>query len=138
MGVSAKPMRSVFSGEVNIEGDIQTGKQFQDLFKQLDIDWEGLLAQYTGYSIAHRISGFFRAGQTWSKETVETFKLNTEEFLQEETRDLPAKAEIDGFFADVDRLRTDADRLECRIGRLQMVAKAKTSKPKTTKKRKQQ
>ena len=118
MGISAKPMRSVFSGEVTIEGDIQTGKQFQAVFKKLDIDLEGLMAQYTGHDIASKISQFFRSGQEWGKETIETFKLNTAEFLQEETRDLPAKPEIEIFYQDVDDLRTVADRLQARIERL--------------------
>ena len=118
MGISAKPMRSVFSGEIKIEGDIQTGKQFQTVFKKLDIDLEGLMAQYTGHDIAGTISQFFRSGQEWGKETIETFKLNAAEFLQEETRDLPAKPEIELFYRDVDALRNDSDRLECRIERL--------------------
>jgi ubiquinone biosynthesis accessory factor UbiJ len=124
MGISAKPMRSVFSGEIKIEGDIQTGKQFQAVFKKLDIDLEGLLAQYMGNEMASRISQFFRSGQGWGKETVETFKLNTAEFLQEETRDLPAKPEIDIYYQEVDKLRNDCDRLQARIERLsQLIAK---------------
>jgi ubiquinone biosynthesis accessory factor UbiJ len=118
MGLSNKPMRSVFSGDVKIEGDIQTGKQFQELFRKLNIDLEGLLAQYTGADIANRVSQFFRSGQEWSKETVETFKLNTAEFLQEETRDLPAKPEIDIFYQQVDELRNASDRLNSRVERL--------------------
>jgi ubiquinone biosynthesis accessory factor UbiJ len=118
MGLSAKPMRSVFSGEIKIEGDIHTGKQFQELFKKLDIDLEGLLAQYAGADLASRISQFFRSGQEWGKETIETFKLNTAEFLQEETRDLPAKPEIDIFYKQVDGLRNHLDRLNSRVERL--------------------
>jgi ubiquinone biosynthesis protein UbiJ len=118
MGISAKPMRSVFSGEIKIEGDIQTGKQFQELFKKLDIDLEGLLAQYTGAEVASRISQFFRSGQEWSKETIETFRLNTSEFLQEETHDLPAKPEIDIHHQQVDELRNHFDRLAARVERL--------------------
>jgi ubiquinone biosynthesis accessory factor UbiJ len=118
MGISSKPMRSVFSGEIKIEGDIQGGKKFQELFKKLDIDLEGLLAQYAGADLATRVSQFFRSGQEWGKETIETFKLNTAEFLQEETRDLPAKPEIDIFYQQVDGLRNDFDRLQARIERL--------------------
>lgn len=118
MGVSAKPMRPVFSGEIKIEGDIRIGKQFQELFKKLDINLEGMLSKYTGNELAGKIGQLFRTGQEWGSDSIETFKLNISEFLQDETRDLPAKPEIDMFFADVDRLRIDVDRLECRINRL--------------------
>ncbi len=119
MGLSSKPMRSIFSGEVKIEGDMNTGRKFQDLFDKLDINLEQQLARYTGNTIAHNISEFFRAGQNWSKESIETFRLNASEFLQEETRDLPAAPEVNIFFAQVDELRTDFDRLQSRIERLE-------------------
>ena len=119
MGLSSKPMRAVFSGEVTIVGDMNTGRKFQELFAKLDISLERQLARYTGDTVAHNISQFFRAGQDWSKESVETFKLNASEFLQEETRDLPAGPEVDIFYAQVDELRTDFDRLQSRVERLE-------------------
>ena len=119
MGLSSKPMRSIFSGEVKIEGDMNTGRKFQELFAKLDINLEQQLARYTGDSIAHNISQFFRAGQDWSKESIETFRLNASEFLQEETRDLPAVPEMDIFYRQIDELRTDFDRLQSRIERLE-------------------
>jgi len=121
MGLSGKPMRSVFSGEVVIEGDVHTGRKFQELFAKLDIDLEKKLAQYTGDTIAHSISQFFRAGQNWSRDTIETFRLNLAEFLQEETRDLPAAPEIDIYYRQVDELRLDFDRLQSRISRLENI-----------------
>ena len=119
MGLSSKPMRSIFSGEVKIEGDMSTGRKFQELFAKLDINLEQQLALYTGDSIAHNISQFFRTGREWSKGSIETFRLNASEFLQEETRDLPAGPEVDIFYAQVDKLRTDFDRLQSRIERLE-------------------
>ena len=119
MGLSSKPMRSIFSGEIKIEGDMQTGRKFQELFAKLDINLEQQLARYTGDTIAHNISQFFRAGQNWSQESIETFRLNASEFLQEETRDLPAVPEADLFYAQVDELRTDFDRLQNRVERLE-------------------
>jgi ubiquinone biosynthesis protein UbiJ len=118
MGLSSKPMRSIFSGEVKIEGDMDTGRKFQELFAKLDIDLEEKLSHYTGDIIAHKVANFFRAGQSWSKDSIETFRLNAAEFLQEETRDLPAGPEADIFYAQVDQLRTDFDRLQSRIDRL--------------------
>ena len=119
MGLSSKPMRSIFSGEVKIEGDMNTGRKFQELFAKLDINLEQQLARYTGDTVAHNISQFFRAGQNWSKESIETFRLNASEFLQEETRDLPAGPEVDIFYRQIDELRTDFDRLQSRIERLE-------------------
>lgn len=118
MSLSSTPMRSVFSGEVKIEGDMQTGRKFKELFAKLDIDLEEKLSQFTGDIIAHKVANFFRAGQSWSKDSVETFRLNAKEFLQEETRDLPSAPEVDLYYAQVDELRTDCDRLQSRIERL--------------------
>jgi len=126
MGLSSTPMRSVFSGEVTIEGDMQTGRKFQELFAKLDIDLEEKLSQFTGDIIAHKVANFFRAGQNWSKDSLETFRLNAKEFLQEETRDLPAAPEADIYYAQVDELRTDFDRLQSRIDRLKSTLQNKS------------
>jgi ubiquinone biosynthesis protein UbiJ len=126
MGLSSTPMRSVFSGEVVIEGDMQTGRKFQELFDKLDIDLEEKLSQFTGDIVAHKVANFFRAGQNWSKESLETFRLNAKELLQEETRDLPSAPEVDIFFAQVDELRTDYDRLQSRIDRLKSTLQNKS------------
>lgn len=121
MGLSSKPMRSIFSGQVKIEGDSHTGRKFQELFAKLDLNLEQLLAPYTGDSIAYSITQFLSAGRSWSNESIETFRLNCPEFLQEETRQLPPAPELDIFFAQVDDLRTDSDRLQSRIERLEKI-----------------
>lgn len=125
MGLSSKPMRAVFSGEVKIEGDIQTGRKFQKLFDKLDIDLEEKLSHYTGDIIAHQIGRFFRTGQNWSKQSIETFGLNLSEYLQEETRDLPASPEMELFYHQIDELRTAYDRLQQRMARLETALEPK-------------
>ncbi len=119
MGMNTSSMRSIFNGDVRIEGDTQTGQRFQQLFKNLEIDLEEKLSDITGDILAHKIGNLFRSGHHWSLQTLETLRLNTEEFLQEESRDLPAKAEAEIFFRGIDELRSDYDRLEKRIERLQ-------------------
>lgn len=57
----------------------------------------------------------FRA---WHEETLKTFKLNTVEFLQEETRDLPASAEVEMFYQQVKKLEHDTLRLAEQLNRL--------------------
>ncbi len=119
MGLDASSLRSIFSGKVRIEGDTRTGQKFQRLFEQLDLDLEEPLSRVTGDVLAHKIGNLLRSGRDWGKQSLETFRLNCEEFLQEETRDVPAKAEADIFFRRVDELRSDFDRLEARFERLQ-------------------
>lgn len=118
MGLSATPMRSVFSGDVSIEGDTQLAHQFQQLFEKLDIDLEEKLSLLTGDVIAHKIGNLFRSSQTWTEESVQTFKLNSKEFLQEETRDLPAGPEADILYQHIDEMRADFDRLSARVAQL--------------------
>jgi len=120
MGLSSTPMRSIFSGEVTIEGDTDTAHKFQQLFDQLDIDLEEKLSQFTGDIVAHKIGNFFRSGQQWTAESVETLKLNTKEFLQEETKDLPAGPEADILYNQIDEIRSDFDRLTARIDQLKI------------------
>lgn len=120
MSLSSTPMRSIFSGEVKIEGDTHIAHKFQQLFEQLDIDIEEKLSHFTGDIIAHKIGNLFRNGQNWTEESINTFKLNCKEFLQEETRDLPAAAEADIFYQQVDEIRSDFDRLLARVEKIQI------------------
>ncbi len=127
MGLSKTPARSLFSGDIKITGDIRLGQKFQQLFEQLDIDWEEYLSHFTGDRVAQTLGNLFRSGNQWTQETIETFKLNAIEFLQEETRDLPTKAEADIFYQQVDNLRRDFDRLCTRVNRLQTLNTNKDS-----------
>ncbi len=119
MGLSSTPMRSIFSGEVKIEGDTHTAHKFQQLSDKLDIDLEEKFSHFTGDVIAHKIGNIFRSAQDWTEESINTFKLNSKEFLQEETKDLPAAPEADQFYQHVDQLRSDYDRLLARIKKIQ-------------------
>jgi len=118
MGLSRSPMNSIYKGEVEITGDMEVGKQFQQLFNQLDIDVEEKISQVTGDIIAHKLGNLFRVSKQWTEESAETFKLNASEFLQEETQDLPAQPEIELFYTQVDELRMRYDRLEARLNLL--------------------
>jgi ubiquinone biosynthesis protein UbiJ len=118
MGLSATPMRSLFKGEVRIEGDTLLAQKLQRMFEKLDINLETKLARYSSDDFAQRVSHLFRTSRDWTQNTLTSFRLNLEEFLQEETRDLPAKAEAELVFQEIDAARTDLDRLNARVERL--------------------
>ncbi len=48
----------------------------------------------------------------WHEETLKTLQLNFAEFLQEETRDLPARAEVELFNSQVEKVERDVKNLE--------------------------
>lgn len=127
MSLSPNPMRSIFSGDVKIEGDMDTGRHFQRLFEQLDPDFEEALSHYTGDIIAHKTGQIVRTGYDWWQNTLDTLQLNISEFIQDETRDLPAQPEVDILFRQIDELRSDFDRLHARIERLQQSFKSPES-----------
>ncbi|WP_347986982.1 SCP2 sterol-binding domain-containing protein [Methylomonas sp. AM2-LC] len=118
MGLSATPMHSLFKGEVRIEGNPEIARKLQNLFAKLDINLQSKLAQVTGERFAEQMSRFIRNGIGWSQNSLTTLRLNVEEFLQEETRNLPAKLEAEQFFQQIDTCRNDFDRLKARIDRL--------------------
>jgi len=91
----------------------------QRLFSRLDIGLEAKLAQFTGSQLAQQVGQLFQSGRSWSKASLETWRLNLTEFLQEETRDLPAAPEVQSYYQQVDELRCAADRLQSRVDRLQ-------------------
>lgn len=64
------------------------------------------------------IEKLLRAGQTWHEETLATLQLNVAEFLQDETRDLPALAEAELFYAQVALLQRDELALTEKLNRL--------------------
>lgn len=118
LGLSQSPKSALFAGEVIVEGDMTAARRFQSLFERLDIDWESLLARITGKFLAARLVADLRASHAWRVDTVDAWRMNLGEYLQEESRELPAEAEAECFYADVDTLRADFDRLEARVLRL--------------------
>ncbi|HEY0634765.1 MAG TPA: SCP2 sterol-binding domain-containing protein [Gammaproteobacteria bacterium] len=108
----------LFSGAVTIDGDVESGQQLQRILQGLDIDWEEHLSRLTGDVVGHQLGNLLRGLAAFGKKAVSTFGLNLGEYLQEERRTIPARAQVEAFVAEVDAVRMAADRLEARIKRL--------------------
>lgn len=108
----ASKARSLFNDEVVINGDLALGQEVKKLFDELDIDWEGYLAQFTGDIVAHQIGNLWRRGRDFKNKISESFKTNVSEYIQYEANLLPPRSEIEDFYTDVDRLVDDVERIE--------------------------
>jgi len=119
LGLGGNPASTLFSGTVEIEGDVDTGQAFQSLLDDMDIDWEEQLSALTGDIIAHQLGNTARTASAWLVHGRSTLEKDLSEYLQEELRVVPTHIEIENFIADVDRIGMDLDRIAARIRRLQ-------------------
>jgi ubiquinone biosynthesis protein UbiJ len=107
-----------FEGDVAISGDVALGQAFRDLLLAVDIDWEDELSRVTGDVIAHQVGNVVRGGQRWSRDARHTLERDAAEYLQEESRLLVTREDLNDFLTAVDTLREDVDRLTARVQRL--------------------
>ena len=108
----------LFAGEVEIRGDVTLGQRFESVLRELDIDWEEQLSHLVGDAAAHQVGNLVRDALQWGAKSVDTFGRDLTEYLQEESRQLPQRDEVNKFLAAVDVLRNDVERLEARVKRL--------------------
>ncbi len=109
---------ALFSGAVEMQGNVELGQRLQRLLREFHVDWEEWLSGFVGDVLAHRMGRAARGARTWQSQTVRTLGLDASEYLQEEIRILPTRREVETFLAAVDTLRASADRLEQRVARL--------------------
>jgi ubiquinone biosynthesis protein UbiJ len=111
-------VRSLFNDKIQIQGDVELGQNVKKLFDELQIDWEGHLAQFTGDVVAHQIGSFFRQGLRAQQQVSTSLRENLTEYLQEELRLFPPREEMEDFFNDVDELTLHVERLTAHINQL--------------------
>jgi ubiquinone biosynthesis accessory factor UbiJ len=114
----ASKARSLFNDKIRMSGDMELGQNVKKLFDELDIDWEGHLAHFTGDVVAYQIGSFVRKGLSFKQKLNESMRQNVTEYLQEELRATPSKNELDDFFADVDEVALNAERLQAHVNQL--------------------
>jgi ubiquinone biosynthesis protein UbiJ len=111
-------VRSIRAGSLELTGDPVLADDFQRLLTYAKPDIEEELSGIVGDAAAHRIGEIARGVSNWGREARATMGDNIREYLQEESRDLPSRYEVERFAKGVSELRDDVDRLEARIKRL--------------------
>jgi ubiquinone biosynthesis protein UbiJ len=103
------------SGGATIRGDAETAKAFEQLLKHARPDLEEELARVVGDGPAYHAARLARGVLQWGRQAADSLARNVGEYLQEEGRDVPARAELEIFLEGVDRVREDVDRAEARL-----------------------
>ena len=102
-----------------IRGDAEIANQYRELFILARPDPEEELSRWIGDFPARRVSQFAQRALLFARRARRTAGENIAEYLQEESRDLVNRWELDEFLRGVDELRETADRVEARLGNLE-------------------
>lgn len=107
---------------VTIEGDVELAQDLQKIIRELDIDFEELLARYVGDIAAHEIGRSTRALREWAKEAANSVRLDIQEYMVEESRILAPQWRVTKFNERADTLRADVERLDQRVQRIKNIS----------------
>ena len=109
---------SIRDGSLDLAGDAGTAQRFQKLLEHAKPDLEEELSTFIGDTAAHSLGELARGFGRWAKQSRSIMRDNIREYLQEESREVPSRYEVERFTKNVNRLRDDVDRLAVRIDRL--------------------
>jgi ubiquinone biosynthesis protein UbiJ len=107
--------KSIRAGGMDVRGDAEVAEGFRRLLEAARPDFEEELSRFTGDAAAHYLAGFARDAAAFGQRAGDAFARNVSEYLSEESRDVPARVEVEEFLEGVDRFREAVDRLEARV-----------------------
>jgi ubiquinone biosynthesis protein UbiJ len=112
-------MQAVRDGSLELIGDAEQAGELQRLLRYARPDFEEELATIIGDSAAHALGNLARGAGRWARDARSTMSSNVREYLQEESRDVPTRYEVERFSERVGTLRDDVERAAARIAQLQ-------------------
>jgi len=118
IAVNAKESFSFSGTGVNVSGNLDTLHQLNKIMGDVDIDWEGALAEIIGDVPAHLIAKTVRNSVVIRQDIVTRASTGLVEVAQEEFNLTPSKNEFETIIPDIRQLSADADRLAARVKRL--------------------
>jgi ubiquinone biosynthesis accessory factor UbiJ len=107
------------SRAVRIGGDPLVARDFRDLIAIAAPDFEEELSRLVGDVAARQVGNFVRGVSGWGRDTADRLSRTVAEYLQEESRDLPARSEVEAFLDAVDETAAAVARAEARLRRLE-------------------
>jgi ubiquinone biosynthesis protein UbiJ len=112
---SQSSSKNLYQSGIKIVGDMGLAEEIKTILSQLDLDWEGFIAEYTGDVAARTITQVSRNTYAFTKHAQQNFKQDLIEYFQEEIKILPTRAEMENFSTAVKILRDATDRLAAKL-----------------------
>ena len=102
-----------------LSGNLEVAERYARMLKLARPDLEEEVAKWLGDLPAHALGEAVRGARAWLARAGAALRMNAAEYLQEESRAMPAPLEARAFYSDVERLRDDVERAAARLARLE-------------------
>ena len=116
---TAQASHLLFTGQLQLEGDVGLGQRISRILGNLQIDWEEHLSEWIGDTAAYHLGQQARQTQQRRVAYRGNLQQNIADYLTEEIRLTPHAAEIARWSDQINALRDDTERLNARLTQLE-------------------
>lgn len=100
---------------ITVEGDSEVLLHLNDWLRTLDLDWEGVLADFTNDHVAGMLGYHAKKAFSWIKERKSSLKTTISDYITEEARILPSREEVNDFYDTLKQTQFAVDRVQARM-----------------------
>jgi ubiquinone biosynthesis accessory factor UbiJ len=111
-------------GKIHISGDAELARQMQQIADQFDPDWDAPFAAVFGDVLGFQLARGAKQVAAYAKRVGAAFLGSASEYVQEESKDVIPRAELEQFYDDVDALRDRTARFEAKLKQLKPTVRA--------------
>ncbi len=113
--IKREPLTNLQHTTLELRGDTGFAQSLQNLLLDLHIDWEYHLSRVMGDVPVQMLASGVNKSQAYLRKTAQRISQDVENFLHDESGLLPAAAELENFYSDVQALTLRLDRLDARL-----------------------
>ena len=118
LAASDDPAATLINSGIELEGRSTSLINLQQVISKMDVDWEAPLVNTLGDVTGHQLAQTLRKFFQWSEGARASLKRQLSEYLLEEGRLTPPKAELEYFYDSVQSLSMRVERAQQQVEKL--------------------
>ena len=125
LATSDEPTATLINSGIELEGSSASLITLQQVIARMEIDWEAPLVELLGDVVGHQIAEGLRRFFRWGEGARASLKRQVSEYLLEEGRLTPPKAELEHFYDAVQSVAMRVERAQSQVEKLLAKAAAR-------------
>lgn len=125
LATSDEPTATLINSGIELEGSSASLITLQQVIARMEIDWEAPLVELLGDVVGHQIAEGLRRFSRWGEGARTSLKRQVSEYLLEEGRLTPPKAELEHFYDAVQSVAMRVERAQSQVEKLLAKAAAR-------------